>query len=912
MTINQSQSEQDMTSRSSKTLSGEWLFRLDPGDDGIKEDWHTAEYEWSRTDCRSVTVPHAWQELEGIRKYTGAAWYKRSVDLGATNWIGETVLLRFGAVDYETSLWVNGIECGTNRGGYLPFEIGITDALENGVNTITVRVEDPEDISEIPHGKQGAPWYQRVSGIWQDVTLKIVPETRIERIRATPNLDNDSARIEFDVIGVDEEETINARVSVTQNDDMVVTAETEIEGEESESVTVAIDDPNYWSPEIPTLYDVTVELLRDGDVVDRHEDYFGMRSIDTQKGQLYLNGEPYYLRGALDQGYYPETLYRPFDDDLFEHEIKTAKGLGFNLLRKHIKPAHPNFLELADRLGILVWEEPANPTVHTERSKCEVREQIRGLIDRDYNRPSVIIWSLYNEEWGIGNPQGLDEETSLWEDELKQDYLADLYEKAKSWDPTRLICDNSGWAHVATDINDYHRYFVSPDRAEAWADNIDSMTAEPWENYGATVTDPEDAPLIVSEFGTWGMCDLPAIEEYYGETPPWFNYDFFDDPIKRPAGVYDRFETTTLSNVFDDWESLTETWQRREFRSNKDVIEQMRLHDDVAGYVMTQFTDIEWEFNGVLDYRRESKAFHDEFAAVNGPISVVADVDHVRWGGQSVPVDVYIVNDTVEAGGGILEYEIEGDASSIDADDLEVEYAASGPTTLAEVATISLQDVESPTTIDLTVTAKTDIATVSTTEPITVVPRSVSARDHALYVSENAPQLAARLAGARYTLVEDPQAADLIVTTGTDQGLLKHVADSGTDLLLLPPANEGAPHTDLFDYTTLPEGESWNLVSSLFAHDSPLLDGLGGDKRPDWGFEGLYPNSVASNLGLEDAVHVDYVEGWIANWASPLVTRGHGDGRVCSCTFRLTDQYGEHPTATVLLDRLVDHLTTGP
>ncbi len=909
MTIHQSQPEQHTTYRSSKTLSGQWRFRLDPEDNGRTENWHTAEHEWSTADCRSVTVPHAWQELEGVREYTGVAWYQRSVDVDASNWTDTEALIRFGAVDYETTLWVNGVECGTNRGGYLPFEFEVTNALEPGTNTITVRVEDPEDISEIPHGKQGAPWYQRISGIWQDVTLEVVPKTRVDRIRATPNLETDSARIDLDVTGIDEPDAVTATVRVARNGDDVATAETAID-DGSGSVTVSIDDPDYWTPETPALYDVVVDLVRDGRVVDRYEDYFGMRSVDSRDGQLYLNGEPRYVRGALDQGYYPETLYRPFDEDLFEHEIRTAKELGFNLLRKHIKPAHPEFLELADRLGILVWEEPANPTVHTERSKREVRDQIQGLIERDYNRPSVVIWSLYNEEWGIGNPQGLDEETSLWEDEWKQEYLADLYREAKSWDPTRLVCDNSGWAHVATDINDYHRYFVSPDRTDAWADNIEWMASAPEENYGATVTDPGDAPLIVSEFGTWGMCDLPAIEEYYGETPPWFEYDFFDDPIKRPAGVYDRFEETTLPTLFDDWTSLAETWQRREFSSNKDVIEQMRLHDGVAGYVITEFTDIEWEFNGILDYRREPKVFHDEFAAVNAPISVVADVDHATWGGESVPVDVTIVNDTSETGRATLEYELEGVEISIDSTPIEVEYAAFGTTTLDDAVTVSLPDVESATTVDLTVTAETHTDEVRTTERITVVPRSVSSRDHALYVPEDDHRLGARLAGARYTLVEEPQAADLIVTTGTDHALDELVADSGTSVLVLPPVEEGAPRTELFEYRPLAEGESWNLVSSLFVHDSPLLDGLGGDHRPDWAFDGLYPTAVVSDLKPADEVHVGYVEGWIANWASPIVTRDHGGGQICSCTFRLTDQYGEHPTATALLDRLLEHLAT--
>ncbi|MFC4439947.1 MULTISPECIES: glycoside hydrolase family 2 protein [Natrialbaceae] len=632
--------------RRQRALNGHWQFVTDPEYDGRSDDWYDPDADWpNRT--HAVEVPCAWQEDDAYREYTGAAWYRRTETLELP--AEERVLLRFGAVDYEATVWVNGERVGENRGGYLPFELDVTDAVVEGENAIVVEVVDPADISEIPHGKQGAPWYQRISGIWQDVTLEFVPETRVERLRATPDLDDDSARIDFDVAGVDDSSSVTAAVRITRDGDDAARGETAIDADGSGSLTVSIEDPTYWTPETPALYDVTVDLRRDGQVVDRYEDYFGMRSVEARDGRLYLNGEPYYMRGALDQGYYPETLYRPFDESLFEEEVRTAKDLGFNLIRKHIKPAHPDFLECADRLGILVWEEPANPTVHTDRSKREVREQIEGLLERDYNRPSVIVWSLYNEEWGIGNPQGLDEETSLWEDEAKQEYLADLYDDISARDPTRIVCDNSGWAHVATDVNDYHRYFVSPDRAGAWETDIDAMADAPEENYGATETDPDDAPIIVSEFGTWGLCDLPAVEAHYDGTPPWFDYDFFDDPIKRPEGVHDRLEETTLPDVFDDWESLAEAWQWREFRSIKDVIERMRAREGVAGYVITEFSDIEWEFNGMLDYRREEKVFTDDFARINDDVLVMVEPDsHAVGAGDTLTADVVVSNHTNE------------------------------------------------------------------------------------------------------------------------------------------------------------------------------------------------------------------------------------------------------------------------
>ncbi|SIR69419.1 Glycosyl hydrolases family 2, TIM barrel domain [Haladaptatus litoreus] len=179
--------------------------------------------------------------------------------------------------------------------------------------------------------------------------------------------------------------------------------------------------------------------------------------------------------------------------------------------------------------------------MYTERSKREVRDQIRELIERDYNSPSVVVWSLYNEEWGIGGHYEEAEE-SLWTDEEKQQYLAELYETVRECDSTRPICDNSGWAHVATDINDYHRYFVSPDRADAWGDDLNHIIAHPADNYGATETNPDESPIVISEFGTWGLFDVDWFRDRYGGEPSWFDHDFFDDPIKRPAGVDDRFE----------------------------------------------------------------------------------------------------------------------------------------------------------------------------------------------------------------------------------------------------------------------------------------------------------------------------------------------------------------------------------
>ena len=908
--------------RTTLSLNGRWEFRLDPDDRGIENSWYATNATWN-DDTQPITVPHVWQELEQYRDYTGVAWYRRSFSVEEPS-EGRVALLRFGAVDYEATVWVNGVNCGSHRGGYLPFEVDVTDALDEGQNTVTVRVEDPDDIDEIPHGKQGEPWYLRVSGIWQDVSVEFRPAVHVEAARITPDLDDDIAHVEFTAVADNAvpNDALTAAVHVEHEGERVGTIECDVSLDQPTFASVSIPDANYWHPEEPVLYDLEIELRNGTGVVDLYEDYFGMRSIEVEDGTIYLNGEPLYIRGALDQGYYPKTLYRPFEEDLFEREIRTAKELGFNLLRKHIKPAHPDFIELADRLGMLVWEEPANPSRYTDRSKREVRDQLHGLIERDFNRPSVIIWSLYNEEWGIGHHH---DEPFIWDDEEKQTYLGELYETAKRWDPTRIICDNSGWAHVATDINDYHRYFASPDRSTEWGKDLETMTTRPEENYAATYTDPEATPIVVSEFGTWGLSDVEALEDFYGGEPDWYHHPFLtpeDGPtnerqvhlesnLRSPAGFKERFRETTLPEKFDGLVDFAETWQWREYLSVKDLIEQMRLHDGLSGYIITEFTDIEWEFNGILDYRREQKSFHREFETVNNSLYVAAQpARHAVWSGDNLSIDVTVVNDGRESYSGTVEWALINDESTEPTEcgnfDVGVDAHAKSRTRTISMAA---PDVDRHGRYTLQVEFTTESATATNEEPIVVVEAARAPdRDHTVFAQEN--YVADRLIGSRYEVTRELNDDVDVAIVSTFDGPTRRFAEAGGCVLLLPLPDAATPTDDLFEYRQLPEGENWNLCSALYAHNDPLLSELTGSKRLDWAFEGIYPNALVTGLDTaRDDIHVEYIEGWIANWASPLVTRSVGAGRVCTCTFTIGDAYGKHPVATLLIDRILKQLS---
>lgn len=863
-------------------LDGEWDFwtgsNSNIGEGVLKQ---TAKPE----DTNSVTVPHAWQECSDLREYTGIGWYQRTFEYDEYD-EDSLVHLVFKAVDFESTVWVNGKKVGTDQQGYLPFSFDITDVIEPGENSVTVQVCDPKEVSELPHGKQGDPWYTRVSGPWQQIKVVTLPDVFIQSVRVTPNIEDDTAR--FDVTIGDERGLFNdtksdytLTISVFEEGDYVVSDQF-ILNDTSTTATIQIPDPDYWCPDNPVLYDFEINLQESGDEIDTYEHYFGMRSISYSEGEIYLNGERFYIRGALDQGYYPGGIYRPEDTDIYKKEIQLAKEMGFNLLRKHIKPAHPEFIEAADRLGILVWEEPANPKRYTQSSKRRMVDQLERLIQRDYNNPSVVIWSIYNEEWGIGSA---DEEDSLWEDEEKQQHLGNLYRQVQELDSTRLVCDNSGWAHVATDINDYHEYFITPDRVTTWRNRLDEIINSPESNYSNAQTDPQESPIVISEFGTWGLSKLSRLYNHYDGDPPWFEHSFLTG-IKDPKGVRSRFQASHTSTVFESLDEVATAWQTRQFQSLKTTIADIRTRNNISGYVITELSDTEWEFNGILNYLRERKSFSEELKRVNSPVMVKLEPSsNVVWSGETVTVTVKIANDTLSAIKGDITVRAAGQTSTH-----TVQVSPTDSVSLSEGLSFKAPSVKEISTVELMV--NTDISEDSVKREIFVVPSEESTRAATVWTPHSELRESIRSRG--HTTVNNQTTADVAIVS--DPTITELPA------ILIPNSDGSLNDSRWFSGEPLPEGESWNLCAS-FVYQNALANI---NPVPGWAFSNIYPHWYITDTQASDDVLVGYTEGWLKNNGAFAMIRSTESESVGACTFPVIESYNDHPILTALFDRMIE------
>ncbi|MGW4567936.1 glycoside hydrolase family 2 protein [Streptomyces sp. NPDC004561] len=536
------------------TLNGDWDFTTDPSGTADQRDL-AARAQWPQT----ITVPFAWEtEASGVAAHwLEYGWYRRNLTVPA-DWHGQRVVLHFGAVHHQARVWVGDVEVGGHEGGYTPFEFDITDALAGRTEaTVLVRVRAPVDKREIVHGKQRSIprddyddcAFTPTSGIWQPVWLEARPATYVSALALTPGENLDAIVVDIGVAGPN---AAGARLTVQAAGGEPVTAAAGADGRVR--VTVPVTEPRLWSPADPYLYGVTV-TLDSADGTDQVRSATGLRRIETRGDHLLLNGERLYVRGVLDQGYWPHTGMTAPDDQAFVTDLELARESGFNLVRKHLKLEDPRFLHHADRTGMLVWAEPASTGTFTPEAAARFEAQIAPMVARDGNHPSVIIWGLYNEEWGLD-----------WDvpgDRAKQDAVRRAYALLKSLDATRPVVDNSGWTHVATDLVDWHIYDETP---TGWAAKVRSLLDERATGFPVGLGGGNIVHKLVMADG--------------GPTPavPNLNSEYGGGKTSVERGWNQRWQT-----------------------------QELRRHDVLSGYVWTELYDIEHEFAGVYAFDRTVK-----------------------------------------------------------------------------------------------------------------------------------------------------------------------------------------------------------------------------------------------------------------------------------------------------------------
>lgn len=612
------------------SLDGTWDFIFDDNDQGLQQNWQKGLPETIETSSkRPIKVPYAFQTpASGINLYEAheVMWYERTIhDIRTESDLvsGNTLLLRFGAVDYECSVWLDGQYMGSHRGGHVPFDLDISSAFSSDKDSkkssakVTIRVRDsPFDLAQ-PRGKQfwgpvpESIFYTPTGGIWLSVWLESVPSMRIGcgsggTVLRSDNIEGGELHARVSVLGRRARAACSVEVVARLGGYEIGKKKVDFKGERdwaeinlgmrvSENVIGELrkeekfnvegcwyDGVALWSPEHPILYDLVLRLFDgDGVIVDEVETTTGMRSLSWQNGDgtFRLNGKPYFQMMFLDQGYWPETGLTPPSSEALRLDIQMSKDLGFNGCRKHQKVEDPRFHYWADRLGFIVWGEMANAYEfgpdYIDRMNGEWAEAVK----RDINHPCVITWTPVNESWAY---------TSLKDNIEQRNHIRSLYYLTKSLDPSRPINDNCGWEHVLTDLTTYHDYTDSPELSATCSKmeggilgpkgGHDMFTKPIYSGFsGHTLLDPgaqhkAGAPVICTEFG--GVNIAPAKDVQAGER---------------------------------DWGYTTATDIEDFLVRYENLVMAIVKGGHSCGLVYTQLCDIEQEVNGLYTYDRKEK-----------------------------------------------------------------------------------------------------------------------------------------------------------------------------------------------------------------------------------------------------------------------------------------------------------------
>lgn len=423
------------------SLNGYWQLEMkDVGE----------EIPFGKDLSRQILVPFAVESyLSGIMETSEHLLYRKVFQI-PENWKGKDLQLNLEGVDYHSIVYLNGEKVGEHKGGFDYFSFDLSDYVkEGGEQELIIKVYDPSNDSLQPVGKQVKEpegiFYTSTTGIWKTVWIEPVAPAHVESLEIIPDIDKNRLSFKAETTQPGSEHTVEVRVF--EGEKQVAQAA----AAPGEAVQLEIPSPKLWSPETPFLYDIKVVLRNGSEVVDEIASYAAMRKISLGKDKgvtkMFLNNEPYFQIGVLDQGYWPDGLMTPPTEEAYIWDIETFKKMGFNLLRKHAKTESQRWYYLCDKLGMLVWQDMPQAYPHkdflerqTPEDKKQFEAELENMVENLFNYPSIVMWVVFNEGWGQYDTERL----THWVKEL---------------DPNRLVSNASGWVdHKVGDIIDKHSY----------------------------------------------------------------------------------------------------------------------------------------------------------------------------------------------------------------------------------------------------------------------------------------------------------------------------------------------------------------------------------------------------------------------------------------------------------------------
>jgi hypothetical protein len=563
----------------------------------VRKDWLNLNGLWQLAFAKAGEAPPVGKDLSehvlvpfpvesalsGVMKRADRLWYRRTFTVPAA-WSGKRLLLHFGAVDWEATVWVNGKELGQHRGGYDGFSFDITEVLKpDAEQELIVGVWDPSDKDTQPRGKQvnkpGGIYYTPTTGIWQTVWLEPVPKTYIRSLEITPDVDANRVKIRVNVDGPADGMGVGYGIELPadggKGEEIIASASPDVT-KWFQAVLPDAAKGLLWTPDTPRLFKLKINLVgKGGDIrqpLDTVESYFGMRKIEIGKDEkgitrMLLNGKFLFQVGPLDQGFWPDGLYTAPTDEALRYDIEMTKKLGFNMARKHVKVEPARWYYWCDRLGLLVWQDmpsgdrgvaPGRGEItRSPESARQYERELKRMIDGLYNHPCIIMWVVFNEGWGQFDTKRI----THW---------------TKTYDPSRLVDCASGWNDMKVgDVHDIHVY-PGP---------------------GAPEPEPHRA-AVLGEFGGLGL----GVDGHTWTKTTW--------------GYRGTSSSADLTRKYE--RLLRGVWQLKD-------------KPGLSAAVYTQTTDVETEANGLMTYDRAViKVEVDRVAAVNrGDLSRVSQVSIV-------------------------------------------------------------------------------------------------------------------------------------------------------------------------------------------------------------------------------------------------------------------------------------------